>query len=424
MSPRPPAGSRTIAFDGDDLQLVFDRRGSDNLLMTFTVRPNPGKKLVGFAAGLAEKYGFDGIYVISKWPHWWQTPELAEVERLIRESGMVQAARHSLSYGASMGAHGVLLTAARLGFRSALMIAPQVSLSPALVPFENRWNDDLPGIRFTEPDGRVGLGDGCQYLVVFDPRDRLDQQHVAMLPARDNIRLLPMPFGGHTLPEFLRQAGVLSKLVVGMARGEVDPVALRRMVRANRRNSPHYFDMMSRALLQRGHHRRAVPPARRWLALEPDSLPAFGRLNSLLRTLKDNDALLALATEFTRARPDAIEGWRALRLAAYQAGDHGLALEAARAAMGLPKTAADDWRWLVRCLLRAGLKAEAAESFAQADALYPESLELLRTGAQALKSAGQAGPAAAVAQRAAAHPQANEADQKVLQDLLGKVPTR
>jgi hypothetical protein len=333
---------------------------------------------------------------------------------------MVRRASHSLCYGASMGAHGVLLSAARLGFQSGLMIAPQVSVSPDLVPFENRWDDDIACIGFTEPDGRVGLDAKCQYTVIYDPRDELDQRHVSMLPLQGNIHLVPMPFGGHTLPEFLKETRTLSDLVVGLARGDFDAKAMRRKVRQNRRNSGHYFDMMSRTMMRRGLQRRALWPAREWVSLQPDSLAAFNRLVTLLRTEKEIEAILSVATRFTSLQPDLIEGWRTLRLAAYQLANYDLALEAAAAAIERRKVGPDDWRWLVRCMLRTGGGANAADVFRAGARLYPNDLALMRSGIQALIASRNIKEAILIARQASLHPLAADEDQNTLASLSAR----
>ncbi len=408
---RPQTADRdeTIAFDGKDLRLVFLRPAARQQILTYSVRPTPGKPLAGFAASFIRARPLGGIFVIAKWPHWWQTPELAVVEDIIRASGIVDRAERRLAYGASMGAHGVMLTAARLGFEQALMIAPQVSLSPPVVPFEHRWDKDVPRVRFCEPDARTGLRASCTYWVLYDPRDGNDARHVALLGDAANVRRVVVPFGGHTLPEMLQQTGMLGPLVGDVLTGGFQPELFRRTLRARRPQSGQYFDMLSKAELARGRGDRALAAARRWFALAPDHLPAFDRLAGLLRA-HDIDELLSVARLYVGRNPSQIRAWRVVRQSAYQTGDIEGARQAAEAVVALDGEGSDDWRWIVRILQRLRRSGEAAETFDRMAHQFADDLPFLRAGVNALEGAGRHREALALAARIAGRPDATRED--------------
>lgn len=390
------ASDEVVAYDGDDVRLVMADRSPSDTLLTFSVRPQPRRPLVGFASRLARNNDLTGLYVIAKRPHWWQSPEMQEVQSRIVQSGLVSRATNSLAYGASMGAFGAMAYASRLGCRRALLIAPQVSVDPTIVPFEHRWDEDIESIGFLDSDGRSGIDESCSYTILFDPRILNDRMHVEMIPDAQHIDKIPIPFGGHTLPELLLQTGVIKEVVLSSLAGKLSAGALRQKMRRNRVNSSHYYDMLSRYALAHGKTVVAAAAADRWLELAPSSSYAFGRAIKTHRELGSLAMVEAVANTFTVNNPDNIRGWRALRQVMYEQGNFGGAIEAALRSVELSEQTADDFRWCVRINLRLNRKEEALDWYLKGANLFPNDVGLASFGAQAYRALGLNEEAAAL----------------------------
>ncbi|MBY6241527.1 hypothetical protein [Methylosinus sp. Sm6] len=306
----------------------------------------------------------NGVYIVAKWPHWWQTPELEEVEQLVGGLEFFKRSRRRIAYGASMGGCGVLLSAGVVKCDQALAVAPQVSVSKAIVPFENRWDEDVAAIRFTRENAALHVSNDVIYNVVYDPLDALDTLQVEQLPMLDNIHLYKFPFAGHLILEFLLQAGILGATVESLLLECPDPKALRNRARENRRKSAYYYEVLGRVAARRGHKRLVVSATRKWFELAPDSRHAFSGLCKLLAAEGLEDEIVAAAGRFVANAADPAPGYRVLRDRAYRGKDIDKALIAARSSAECASATPDDKRWLAMLLNRVG-RIDDARSWAE-----------------------------------------------------------
>ena len=307
----------TCLFDGNDLRLVVQDMNSDTVFLTFTPRPdldrNKGFQKLGFAQKFVEKNRYSGVYVIAKSAHWYQTPELAQVEAIITGLEFYRSARRRIAYGTSMGGFAVLLCAQRLGCEQAISVAPQVSMDTAIVRFENRWPDDVRKIRFIEPDARSGIREPCRYYVIYDRFYAPDRQHIDLLLQDKAILLLDLPFSGHNLLDFATQTGLSNDFLNSFANPGQSPLKVFHAMRGLRRQTTNYYEKLYQLCLQKGKTRYCGVVARYWYAYDKTSASAFRKYARYLKETQRPEDALELARAFRDAGGEAMTADTVLR---------------------------------------------------------------------------------------------------------------
>lgn len=245
-----PAGDTRVLFEDREI-LVLHRPGpSDHTLVTFadlTFRP-AGDRFWGRDA--AEKLGCDAIGFVAKRENWYPVVSVRAAAPLVRAA----LKPRSIAYGYSMGAYAALKHGAFLGVTGALAVAPQASISPADVPSDARFH------RFHRPglhaEMRIAAEDLPPFAAVLaDPYDPTDWPHAAMLAAAGPVHLLRAPLAGHAAIWLLAGADALAEILEPALAGDI--AAMRRVLKARRAQSGHWFRMMGRAAYRHGHARLA-----------------------------------------------------------------------------------------------------------------------------------------------------------------------
>lgn len=354
------AGTEQIAFDGEDIRLVLSDQGGDICLLTYTPRPVNARLQQGFAKKFADSRGVSGAYLISRRAHWWQSPELAVVEDLVRDWPVFRQARHRLAYGGSMGGFGVLLSAGRIGCERALVSSPQTTFDPAYVTYPNRYARDTDGLAFSEPHAWTGVRDTCHYTVLYDPLDSFDRRQVALLEPFAMIDYLPVTFSSHSPLKLLQQAGVLEDIIFAMARGRFDLAEARRSLHDKKRHCSLYYATLAAKAMETRRMNLALWSAEQAFILEPESLLVFRTLAKLLRDSQDHAGLIRAAHTFIEAGGDVRAGKGQWLAGLYGAQDYEAALDLAREMATAPDGDAEDHRWIVLILQKLDRPDEAA----------------------------------------------------------------
>ncbi|MGL4238121.1 alpha/beta fold hydrolase [Tabrizicola sp.] len=240
-------------FDGDLLRarLWWPDRPTTALYVTFRQWvpdpgsfSDPGRVQRALTAGLAH------LHIQTRWNDWFLNPETPALEAALRE------VRHRFltarALGFSMGGYAALRFSQALRLNQVLLVSPQVSLDPRLVPEEDRYPeaaqfDPVAGdlARHARPD-LIGV-------VVFDPFYRLDhlqaRRIAALLPG---IRFAKLPFGGHPGTSAIGDAKgfrALQRLSLGGQLKAEDVVQLHRSLRAG---STRYWRERAECTLRKG----------------------------------------------------------------------------------------------------------------------------------------------------------------------------
>lgn len=412
-----PAGIGKVIFEGEDLRLVINDLGSDAVLLTYTARPEKGRPQGSFAKPFADKRGISGIYIVSKWAHWWQTPEMPIVEALIRDSGLIDNAPHSLAYGGSMGGFGVLLSAGRLGCKYGLVSGPQITFAPEIVDYPNRYAPDTDPLTFVEPDARAGISPHCRYVVLYDPLDSFDRRQVSLLESFPSVDYLPVPLSSHSPLKLLNEAGVLEDLVVDSLRGTADIKSLRRHLRTAKRDCPLYLATLGTIARRRNHPPVELWAARRAHEIEPLSVPVFQRLARILRETRNFAELETAARAFMATEPEDGAGTENLLIALYSQMKLEEAAQFGRPLCERNPERYELWKWLFAALTRLHRFSEIADDCRRHFDSFNGDMGFLRNCAEALIATGRRDESEQLIARMSDHRDFNGEDRELIEKL-------
>lgn len=189
--------------------------------------------------------------------------------------------RSVVLYGSSMGAFAAIMLSTALRADRIIAIAPR---------YTGDWVNDVQRRANAAPTGEArrltarmvaGLRPDASLFAIYDPTVAIDRHaaEAALARSRNPQRLL-LPFAGHPPGRFLVDAKLLSGVIAGAIRGELDTGAVRRAARAARATVPAYWMNRSLALATRGGD--PTPDARRAVALNPQEPEAHYMLGRAL----------------------------------------------------------------------------------------------------------------------------------------------
>ncbi len=122
--------------------------------------------------------------------------------------------------GNSMGGHGALLFARRLGAGTAIAFVPQYSMDPAVVE-EKRWRLYQAGIRVAGlGDLAAEMGTGLVSHVFYGADDLRDKQHSRLMIAHGAPNVYLVREADHRVAGLLKRGGVLTSAITAMINGD------------------------------------------------------------------------------------------------------------------------------------------------------------------------------------------------------------
>lgn len=234
-----------VIFDGAYLRAILHPGDSKQLMVTFDYRQNGKNDFTAIRHSTHfARMRFAQLSIKTKVNDWFINPDTTALETALTQIGPHYPRVHMLGY--SMGGYGALRFARALGAASAVLISPQFSILPELVPFDARYRAE--GRRFD-----AVLGDltqrahpGLQGLILLDPFARADLQHAHMIqtlfPALNIVRL---PFGGHPASLVLRDAGKTWTINRAAVLAQAKSRAITQSHREGRRGSVGYWLRMA-----------------------------------------------------------------------------------------------------------------------------------------------------------------------------------
>ena len=250
-----------LVFAGDRLQARLWRPDPQTgpqtdpqtatLYVTFRHRvPDPGRFSDAGAVRHALTLGLAHLHIQSRWNDWYLNAETTALEAALRQlRTRFSAAR---AFGYSMGGYGALRFSAALALDQALVVSPQFTLDPGVLPDETRY-PEAGSLDHNLGDLRAVAKPDLAGVVVVDPLRRLDRQHAALIAeAMSRMRLARLAFGGHPATTALREAGGFCALQLISMTAPLNPgpvIALHRRLRAA---SPSYWNDRAKECLQRG----------------------------------------------------------------------------------------------------------------------------------------------------------------------------
>ena len=227
-------------FDGDDIWVDCQLRGSDEIYVTFSAYTPDNSPSSPFAASFLKEQNISSMAFVSKRNHWWQTREMDTAVSIV--SGILDQfpAVQRIGYGSSMGGYGALHNSSALRLNSVLALSPQFSVDRKKVRWDRRYAEPL-SIDFIRDDMVSGISQTSDILIAYDPLDRFDRKHTRLIRETRSIDVLVIPFGGHPVGGLLRDMDVLKALALCSRNPSSDWKRLRNSIRAARRNSKSYL---------------------------------------------------------------------------------------------------------------------------------------------------------------------------------------
>lgn len=200
----------------------------------------------GFGEAFLAQHGVGAVHVISRENDWYQYDEMAKVAATIRSA--MQGYRRVVTYGSSMGGYAAFRFAGLLGADAFIALSPQVTIAPAVVPFEQRWNSDAKRLNFIWD--HLAPEPNCRGYVFYDPHDE-DARHVALMARQCSLTTVRLRHAGHPSGTYLQETGLLSSAILDLVRGNADVPAIELAARAARRRSPKYLTTLAHRMPER-----------------------------------------------------------------------------------------------------------------------------------------------------------------------------
>ena len=245
--------SFVTVFDGGRLRASLLRTGAAGgpLIVTFDFR-KPGKSDFGApsVSRQFEKAGFSQLSIKSRANDWFINDETPALEARLSELATEFGAVHMLGW--SMGGYGAFRFARTMKAARIVAVSPQVSLDPAVAPFEWRYGAEAEG--FDPALGAIPTpaDAGPTGLILADPFIPADIAHARALVALfPRVRLLRLAGGGHPASRLLRESGKAWLIQKAAREDHADPRPLRRGHVAARRLSSGYWSRLAKAAAPR-----------------------------------------------------------------------------------------------------------------------------------------------------------------------------
>lgn len=249
-------------FDGARLRAtLFNPRG-ERLLVTLRQRiaepgafDEPGPVKTFLAKGYAH------LHLQSRLNDWFINSETTALEDAL--SGLAPCYRAACAMGFSMGGYGALRFARCLGLTRVVLVSPQVSIHPGVVPWDARFRDCAAEFDPVAGDlGRVAVP-ALSGVVAFDPFRRADRLNARAIGALfPGLALCALGGGGHPATQIVRQGGAYGRLQMRLRDDRLSRQWLVRTHRRLRRDSPLYWERLEKRARAGGHPALAAAAGR------------------------------------------------------------------------------------------------------------------------------------------------------------------
>jgi hypothetical protein len=297
---RDGASASTVLLDDEHTRIEHFHRGGEGgtLVVTFDpllylwTRPPFGHEFL-------RKQALDVVAVRKKAENFYQPLSREAFEAVV---GPV-AARYArvVSYGSSLGAYAALYFGRDEPW-TVIASSPRNSTHP--VYGAKVWQRQAAFLhqRFT-----TDTLPRCEAIVIYDPRDAIDQRYLAgeVLPQFPQAQVMRVPFSGHPSNQVLGEMGFIAPFVRAVIAGVAPSERPQLDRRARRTRSHSYFQVLALACLQHGHVAWADALIGRALALNTSHMLVLRTLGMVrLAQRRWADAVVALEQALAAAPAD------------------------------------------------------------------------------------------------------------------------
>jgi hypothetical protein len=263
-------------FDGEHLRAILWPGRRDRLIVTFDYRMD-GKTTFTPDAHLTTFYrlGYPQLSIKSARNDWFVNPDTNALAKAL--SNLPGRFARVQMLGFSMGGYGALRFAGALDARSAVIVSPQVSISPSVAPFDSRYVAYADGFDPVIGDLSRCSAPRLRGLIVIDPFVRADLEHARRIKALfPGLSIVRLNFGGHPAIRVLRGAGAIPAIQREAMVPRAKAAGIIEAHRAARAQSPGYWSRLAAtatprhpALAAHATSLAAALPARRGDPAEP-----------------------------------------------------------------------------------------------------------------------------------------------------------
>ena len=355
--------------------LVRTVRAGDSSIWAITFdhyRNEGGFDRQGFGEDFLQQCGISAVHFLCRGNDWFQYEDLLQACATVRQ--YVAGADRVTAYGSSMGAYAALRMADAVGAKAVLALAPQYSIDPKKVPWEQRWLQDGARIQWREEiDGPIR----CRSVpyIVYDPRSD-DLGHVELIEQDIPIHKIAIPFGRHPITTYLADTNLLRPLTLSVMRDDGDPNALMHAGRIRRKTSSFYLGELARAQ-PASRLKTAMTLAKRSVAIaeSPLALLSLAQIKSRIGLHGEAYSVFDRIMELTNREASYVYPYAEAR---YAGGDLAGALALAAEVIKLLPDRAHLLNWQAGFLLELGQKEAAIASLRKAIALDPQLVYIER----------------------------------------------
>jgi hypothetical protein len=249
-------------FDGDRLRATLFNADGAGLFVSFRQRvaepgafsdPDPVRSFID--------KGFAHLHLQSRLNDWFINPETADLEAVLKRL----AARHApvRAMGFSMGGYGALRFARDLRLDQVVLVSPQVSIHPVVVPWDTRFRACSAEFDRDVGDLSQRAVPGLTGILAYDPFRAADRRNARAIGLMfPGVHLCALAGGGHPATQLLRLGGSYGRI---QTRLREDRLHRRWVVREHRRlrsDSALYWARLAEYASRRGRKALAATAER------------------------------------------------------------------------------------------------------------------------------------------------------------------
>lgn len=241
-------------FDGDLLRADLFNASGRRLFVSFRQRvsvdgafnrPNPVRSFI------AQDHAH--LHIQSRFNDWFVNDETAALEHCLADA--LRGYGRRVAMGFSMGGYAALRLSRCLDLRHVILVSPQVSIHPDVVPFDKRFRTSSGDFDLAKGDLGVHGRRQLAGTVIVDPFRALDMRNARMIQTLfPRIGLARTACSGHPASRVLRDAGQFPALQRMLFDPPVSSGAVTALHRNGRRHSAIYWTKLAELAKQ---HKRA-----------------------------------------------------------------------------------------------------------------------------------------------------------------------